>query len=504
MARLRTFAPRDRGRSPSPARTVAAATTRAPAPASTSFELLASAGNRAVTRLVQDATAEDGRSPVVSRMMTDVEPHAATVTQRVLDAQALTAAHQFYAARPAVYTPAIVELLRAELALSPGDVLDDGLILAVAEWQARQTSGPPLTVDGCAGPRTLARMFPSGLTSGLEPLTYALEAQDEVVGEWALLGEFGEVAEEFREHPLGAHAAAWERLTALATVVNRALDAAGVPAIGFTLLDRSGEGVMGEFDARTWQMAVDVAALSSPVVVDPGADQTLVEIVYHEARHAEQWFRIAQLYAARGLAAPDLVSSLGIPLAVAEAAASAAPMDLTSVDAVVAQGWADSAADAQRDAVHREIREAGSAFRAEREAHRSSGGPTTGVEPESLTRARERWLRAFAAYQHLPEEDDAFVAQSHVRLAMMVMPAPAVTDAVMTPDGTGMDVSAVDLALDHDATGLLGGRTAPVAPWPDLEEVDMDLDPDGIDTPDLIREFLAELGHAVAPADRHG
>jgi len=85
-----------------------------------------------------------------------------------------------------------------------------------------------------------------------------------------------------------------ERLSVLTQAVNEMLSAAGVPPIESKAIELGGAA---QFNEREWTMEI----LQSPLETDdPAILGELVGTVYHEARHAEQFFRVAQQYAAEG------------------------------------------------------------------------------------------------------------------------------------------------------------------------------------------------------------
>jgi hypothetical protein len=72
----------------------------------------------------------------------------------------------YYLDRPELYSTAAVRRLRLELLLDPEGGIDEGLVRAVAAWQAGNGDRHPvLRVDGIAGPRTVTRLFPTGLAA---------------------------------------------------------------------------------------------------------------------------------------------------------------------------------------------------------------------------------------------------------------------------------------------------------------------------------------------------
>lgn len=112
----------------------------------------------------------------------------------------------------------------------------------------------------------------------------------------------------------------------LIKAVNRQLKLAGVPKV--TSAENSGSQANAEFDFQNWRIT-----FGAPMMV-PGSLEALklgVNTVYHEARHCEQWFRMAQGVAAgklnkniqnriTTLDAPTIAGAMWIPQSVAQAA----------------------------------------------------------------------------------------------------------------------------------------------------------------------------------------
>lgn len=82
------------------------------------------------------------------------------------------------------------------------------------------------------------------------------------------------------------------RLLLLGMSINQALAAAGVPPVQLAVIELGGAA---SFDEKTWTMSLLGDSLTT---TDPGILTELVGTVYHEARHAEQNFRVAQQAAA--------------------------------------------------------------------------------------------------------------------------------------------------------------------------------------------------------------
>ena len=149
-----------------------------------------------------------------------------------------------------------------------------------------------------------------------------------------------------------------------------------------------------------------------------------------------------------------------------------APLARGSMEAVIAQGWWDSVYGAganHRDAVLTEIDRASTALRQARARHDANPTPATQA---ALDRAVARRDRAFAAYQNLPEENDAWatgvLAQSGITSGSEA-PAPAedgdgavraMRQALAT---SGLAPSAVDYINAHGTSTPIGDRIETLA-----------------------------------------
>lgn len=291
-------------------------------------------------------------------------------------------ARSFYASNPAQFTADVIREIQHEVGVPVDGIVGPVTIQGVARWQADNS---PLEADGMAGSRTLTVMFPFGLSDQEEADTFSEEAAD-VRDEWGELD-------------------ADERAARLADAANDRLAAAGVPACVHELVELAGTEA-GQFDFTTWTLRLGSGAFSLDEVT-PEQALNAARTVYHEARHAEQWFQIARYLAGRGRSAAQIRQAMTIPAHVA-AAAAANPLRRGSTESVVAEGWYQSVYGSQAAARNRtldEVRAASVAFAAARDAHEAEPTPETEA---ALTEARERFERAHAAYSNLPEEFDAF------------------------------------------------------------------------------------------------
>ncbi len=132
-------------------------------------------------------------------------------------------------------------------------------------------------------------------------------------------------------------AKAEDRAKALGAAANEELKLAGVPAAKVRVKKLA---VNGEFDFATWTLDIGKTAFEK-ATPSFGEVMSATDTVYHEARHAEQWFRIARLQAGKGWKAWKIATKLGIPVKIAKAAV-ANPLTGTGVDATEASSWFES------------------------------------------------------------------------------------------------------------------------------------------------------------------
>jgi len=306
-----------------------------------------------------------------------------------LDSAAAARAVSFYRQQPWLYTAEVVRGLRTRLSLDPDGGIHADLAQAVARFQRDEGSNDPaLHVDGMAGPRTTPRLFPSGLSAPGEGSRFGGDAQAGVFDRWDQLGS------------------AQARADALIAAVNQRLTAAGVPELTARLYDGESPNEQGSFDFPTWTMQLNRLLLDqSGLERDDAAD--LANTVYHEARHAEQWFAMARLRAGQGRGAGVIAAELGIPPRIATAA-RAAPIRPGSMEAVSASGWYESVYGSR--SAHREsvLTRLDAADWALTEARCRCERQPSQANDDRRDRAQERLDRLHDQYRDLPEENDAW------------------------------------------------------------------------------------------------
>lgn len=374
--------------------------------ATTLIERLRPAGNTALASLMR---------ATVQRQ--DADPPAALLTP----AQVTDARH-YYTSQPTRYTPAIITQLRTALAIEPAGGIDDALAQAVAEWQSTKGAATlALVIDGKAGPRTLPRIFQNGLNVTGQGEKFGGEMQSDVVDDWSKL------------------ATAEARRDKLVELVNKRLEEAKVPTVK-PAFDANVNN-LGSFNFPTWTMRLGRTALDAPTLTEQEA-KDLADTVYHEARHTEQWFRMAQLRAGQGLEAPAIAGELGIPAAIA-AEARKAPLPKGSMQALIAQGWWDSVygpGSGHRDDVLTELDRAGTALAKAQE--RFDKNPTA-ANQQALDLANARRDRSIKGHEDLPEENDSW-ATGPAAAAGITGGSPAPAAAPPAADGPAHQVAPED------------------------------------------------------------
>jgi hypothetical protein len=313
---------------------------------------------------------------------------AAAPTSTPLTAAQVADALSYYRRQPWLYTARVITDLRTQLGLDPAGGIAEDLAQAVAVFQRDQgANDPSLVVDGKAGPRTTPRLFPTGLAVAGEGDKFATGAQTGAFDEWDNLGT------------------AQARADALVKAVNERLVAAQVPTVASVVYEGDSPTEQGTFDFTTWSMMVNRKLLDqSGLTRDDAAD--LANTVYHEARHAEQWFWMARLRAGQGYSAAGIAAEMFIPADIAKEARKL-PIRPGTTEAVVASGWYESVYGSgaeHRDRVLTEIEAADWAVTtAECRCQRAPSPANDAL----LVAARERFNRLFDEYRELPEENDA-------------------------------------------------------------------------------------------------
>lgn len=234
---------------------------------------------------------------------------------------------------------------------------------------------------------------------------------------------------------------AWPTLTAvqrkqqMEDLVNAQLQKGGVPRVGILPSDLPTDD--GQLIFKDWKLAINNKLLNGNHLPEAKAKE-LANTVYHESRHAEQWYLIAQQKAAElggatgetpAQKAIAIRNAMGIPLATA-AHAQQHPLDAHDRRKACAQALNDSIygahaahrnstlhdqdvkilADEHAQAHFNNVNRAYENLRLNPHADPAvvqrayQGAVAAGRQLEAANAARQR---AYQAYQQLPEEADA-------------------------------------------------------------------------------------------------
>lgn len=347
---------------------------------------------------------------------------AAAMAPTPLDEGAVADALRYYRRQRWKYGAGVIREIRVQLGLAPGGI-DEDLVHAVARFQQSQRGGRPLVVDGKAGPNTLPRLFPTGLSRPDEAKAFGQALQAGVLADWKKLGT------------------AAGRLAAVKNAVNARLVAAGVPEVEAGL---GGGAAVGVFMRSEWKLYINERNLKEKGL-DVAAAKELAEFAYHEARHGEQVFRIARYLAGHGWSVGGVARKTGIPRRVAQAA-KATPLQPGTAEALVAQGWFDSLYG-RGLARTREVVRAAIQAKWEVLTHECRCSLTTCAQHDpQLAAAKRAYAARLDAYKTLAHENDSYATGSLAADAVRVgtkKPAPLPQDACERLKAAGRSLPSV-------------------------------------------------------------
>jgi hypothetical protein len=170
----------------------------------------------------------------------------------------------------------------------------------------------------------------------------------------------------------------------------------------------------GEFDIAQWKVNFDVKLFAGPLP-KPDVLEKLVESSVHEARHCEQWFRMARYLAGQSpkLEAADIARQMGI-WEPAAAQARRRPLAGSGPEAEEARAWYESvygSGAAERREVLLELPAAAVNVKYRRKlaadartALRKAGDELHFAPPEQKDEAQERYDEALAEWQKADAE----------------------------------------------------------------------------------------------------
>ncbi len=208
-----------------------------------------------------------------------------------------------------------------------------------------------------------------------------------------------------------------ERANRLGALANAALATVSVPPVTIVTADLGSTN--GDFSSSTWTMRINTTIISK----DSATESELARLsntFYHEARHAEQVFRVARWMAGVGRSASAIAQHLGIPGRIANAAKAEPLEPIGILDALLgddseraaeiaeARQWAVSLGPAGRRRYSKVVDEMEAAEKAFNEALDAYKASQTEENREKAKKARDTYKEKYRAYRRFVEERDAF------------------------------------------------------------------------------------------------
>ncbi|MEZ0314005.1 MAG: hypothetical protein ACAI38_19710 [Myxococcota bacterium] len=200
-----------------------------------------------------------------------------------------------------------------------------------------------------------------------------------------------------------------QRADRLLLAVNAELLRASIPAVTrIEVVDLAARAAM----ERRWSCSVNRALVDSPTI-DNVRLLLVAATVFHEARHAEQFFRIARLMATLGWPAAEISRVLGLPSAIVEEAARQPlpPGDEHEEARVWMQAFVTDAPETEK--IVAQVLQVVPALAGVRAQAQSA--LTTGRAMEHARAVLDASIRAtevaYIAYRAIPYEQDAKVAE---------------------------------------------------------------------------------------------
>ena len=203
-----------------------------------------------------------------------------------------------------------------------------------------------------------------------------------------------------------------ERADSIGHRINARLRDIGVPEVKIKTAPLD-DGTVGQFDNPTWSIEINERNLQAPQI-SAYAVGKLINLVYHEARHAEQFFLIARFLKQHGGSPADVAKRAAIPLPVCEAATKAPP--LSRAQAAAAKVFFDSifgTGARHGEQVFAALDRTTAMLSAAQQAHRAMARDPNRTKEEKQQTAREvqrlhdLMVQIHQDYEALPEEKDA-------------------------------------------------------------------------------------------------
>jgi peptidoglycan hydrolase-like protein with peptidoglycan-binding domain len=231
----------------------------------------------------------------------------------LLNAEKLEEAKTYYSGKSTDFTPEVITEIQAKVGTTETGNIDDATLEAIAKFQ--KDNG--LSVDGKLGTMSLPKLFTHGLATDDAQQSFA---KDYLGMDWSKL--------------LTAQA----KGQAIVDHINKQLKAAGVPEVTINLQDLDGDS--GRFSFSNWFIRLDEAFLTKDVHTEAELDD-FANTIIHEARHAEQWYNMAQRLAGEGKTAEEIMTQMSLPEKIAKEAV-ADPIGKNTAKSLVVKGMYES------------------------------------------------------------------------------------------------------------------------------------------------------------------
>lgn len=315
------------------------------------------------------------------------QPVSPTTTTGLLTPAQVQSAIAYHMNQPWRYTPNIIMQIQAEVGTPPTGRMTAVDVQAVGNRQKQMNDAgekPPLAVDGKAGPRTLPSIFKIGLAKDDSISAYSEKAKD-------LLANQGDKSDE-------------EVALALCDEVNKSLQAQNIPPLNIETKEPIGG--RGVFRASEWKL------LLSPRQFNEEHLKNMTETtstIYHEARHAEQAYRIAQMLAGKNHTASQIVIKTGLNPIIAEIAARPENhIQPNTMEAVIAEGWFDSLhSEAGKKKIQQNNAAMDKAFTEREAAQKAYDANPTPENKAKLEQAKLAYQKTLDVHKDMPHEFDA-------------------------------------------------------------------------------------------------
>ena len=335
-----------------------------------------------------DATAtQPDQTSDITRAST---PDAAASATGPLSPSQVAAAIQFHTVQPTKYKKAVIADIQGAVGIAPTGVMNAATVQAIATRQAAVNADrnpmPPLKVDGKAGPRTLPILKQVGLATDEAIDAYTADVQ-------AMDGLDKAKPEELAERLLAE--------------LNLQLKAVGVP--GLNQHDKVKiEPHFSGLITKNWTLT-----MSRKFLTDPSGPEVAAAAMYHEARHAEQVFRVARMLAGKHYGASEIAHELELERSIAnDAVTKVPPLKPGTTEAVEAEGWHDDeAGEAQKRAAFAAVQK--TFLAALLELKKDPKNQQKRDHADKLYRAYQ--VGYVTGYRDTPQEYDAFFLEDKLR-----------------------------------------------------------------------------------------